>query len=92
MKYKYAKTDTERQALNEDYFFSYKQRPDLIIEELNLDDLACNKEKIGLNGSPTKVRAIENVVIQNKNSQRLSGSDNDIKSLIKKLKHSHILE
>jgi len=91
MKYKYAKTKTELQAVNEDYFNSFKERPYLNIEELNLDDLQCDMERVGLTGSPTKVKAIENVVIKGKDSKRLSSSNRDIKTLINALIESKVV-
>jgi electron transfer flavoprotein beta subunit len=91
MKYKYAKTKTELQAVNEDYLNSFKERPYLNIEELNLDDLQCDMERVGLTGSPTKVKAIENVVIKGKESKRLSSSNRDIKTLINALIESKVV-
>ena len=91
MKYKYAKTNTELQALNEDYMNSFKEKPYLNIEELNLDDLGCDIERVGLKGSPTKVKNIENVVFKSKDSKRLTASNRDIKGLIKTLIESRVV-
>ncbi len=81
MKYKYAKTDSELQSMNEDYTYLIKDRAYLKIKEINLDDLDCDLEKVGLAGSPTKVKKIENIVIKSKESKKLTSSDEDINEL-----------
>ena len=91
MKYKYARTNTELQASSEDYFTSFKDRPYLNIEELNLDDLGCDIEKVGLKGSPTKVKSIENVVMKSKDSKILNASSRDLKGLIRTLLESRVV-
>lgn len=45
----------------------------------------------GLVGSPTKVKKIENVVFQAKESKRLTAADADIESLMVELIASHTL-
>ena len=47
--------------------------------------------QLGLQGSPTKVKRIENVVFAAKEAKRLSADDADIDSLIKELIASHTL-
>lgn len=90
MKYKYARTATEHQTESDDYI-NFKDRGYLNIEELNMDDLACDIVKVGLSGSPTKVKAIENVVLQVKDSKVLSAEDKDIEELMKELVTNHTL-
>jgi electron transfer flavoprotein beta subunit len=46
---------------------------------------------LGLTGSPTKVKKIENVVFQAKEAKRLSSSDEDINELMVELIASHTL-
>ena len=48
-------------------------------------------QQLGLQGSPTKVKKIENVVFAAKEAKRLSADDADIDSLIKELIASHTL-
>jgi len=44
-----------------------------------------------LNGSPTKVKKIENIVFTVKESKRLTANDADIDSLMKELINNHTL-
>ena len=45
----------------------------------------------GLNGSPTKVKTVQNIVFQAKESQTLTGSDSDVEGLIKELLDKKII-
>jgi electron transfer flavoprotein beta subunit len=45
----------------------------------------------GLNGSPTKVKAIKNIVFQAKESKTLTASDADIEGMIKELLDEKII-
>lgn len=45
----------------------------------------------GLSGSPTKVKAVKNIVFQAKESKTLSGSDSDMESLMKELLEEKII-
>jgi len=45
----------------------------------------------GLTGSPTKVKAIENIVFQAKENKTLSASDSEIEELIIELIDSHTI-
>ncbi|MFR4396900.1 MAG: electron transfer flavoprotein beta subunit/FixA family protein, partial [Alistipes finegoldii] len=47
--------------------------------------------QLGLAGSPTKVKKIENVVFQAKEAKKLTSSDEDINSLMVELIASHTL-
>ena len=42
-------------------------------------------------GSPTKVKKIENIILQAKESRTLSDSDADIEGLVKELISSHTI-
>ena len=48
-------------------------------------------EQLGLSGSPTKVKKIENVVLQAKEAKTLTAEDADIESLMVELISSHTL-
>ena len=92
MKYKHAKTQTELQTIDDDYMNqTIKNRAYLQIEELSLDDLSCEECKIGLAGSPTKVKKIDNVVLQGKDSKVIADKDTDIKHLMNDLIKNHTL-
>jgi electron transfer flavoprotein beta subunit len=91
MKYKHARTVTELQNETKDYTELYNLRPYLQLEEWTVDDLQADVSMLGLSGSPTKVKKIENVVFQIKDSKVLSSSDADIDSLMKELIGSHVI-
>lgn len=92
MKYKHAKTQTELQTIDDDYINqTIKNKAYLHIEELSLDDLDCEPDKIGLQGSPTKVKKIDNVVLQGKDSKVIADKDADIKHLMNDLIKNHTL-
>ena len=50
-----------------------------------------DENQLGLSGSPTKVKKIENVVFQAKESKRLTADDRDIEELMVELIASHTL-
>ncbi len=92
MKYKHAKTVTEVQEQTEDYYMSLIQsRPYLNIAEWGVADVEAEDPELGLTGSPTKVKKIENIVFQAKESKRFTSSDSDIDSLMKELITSHTI-
>ena len=91
MKYKHARTVTELQNETKDYTELYNERPYLLIEEWSAEDLKADTAGLGLSGSPTKVKKIENVVFQHKESKTLSSSDKDIEKLMQTLISSHII-
>ena len=91
MKYKKACTLSEQQENDRDYTDVLETKPYLRINEWSASDLDANIDFLGLSGSPTKVKKIENVVLAQKESKLLSTSDQDIDELIKELISSHIL-
>lgn len=91
MKYKYAKIRSEMQGLDEEAAALFDKRPYLRITEWNVGDIEADAQQLGLLGSPTKVKAIENVVFQAKESRKLTASDADINSLMVELIASHTL-
>ncbi|MCK9618329.1 MAG: electron transfer flavoprotein subunit beta/FixA family protein [Lentimicrobiaceae bacterium] len=91
MKFKHARTVTELQEESKDYTELYNHRPYLNIEEWSAADLNADVEKLGLSGSPTKVKKIENVVFQHKDSKVLAATDSDINSLMMELINSHVI-
>jgi len=91
MKYKHARTVTELQNETKDYTELYNQRPYLQIDEWTVDDLHADVEMLGLSGSPTKVKKIENVVFAHKDSKVMTSSDEDMNNLMKELIVSHVI-
>ncbi len=90
MQNKHARTVTELQSETRDYTELYQDRPYLQIEEWGVDDIHADIEHLGLSGSPTKVKKIENVVLQHKDT-RVIHSTQEIESLIKELLDNHII-
>ncbi len=91
MQFKHAKTVTELQKENEDYTTLYNDRPDLNIPEWTVNDIETDPEQLGLTGSPTKVKTIENVVLQAKDSKVISALDAEIESMMIELIKSHTI-
>ncbi len=91
MKYKHCRTVTELQNETKDYTELYNDRPWLLIEEWSADDVHADAPSLGLQGSPTKVKKIENVVFQHKESKVMGSSDKEIEKLMQTLIASHII-
>jgi electron transfer flavoprotein beta subunit len=91
MKYKHAKTVSEIQSANEDYLHLYNDRPYLNITEWSVNEIDHDPVQLGLNGSPTKVKKIENVVLQAKDSRIIPAEDGGIEELMKELIDSHTI-
>ena len=91
MKYKHARTTTEQQDATEDYLNLYHTRPYLNIEEWSTNDIVVDDAALGLSGSPTKVKKIENVVFKAKESKVLTSSDIEIDELMKELIENHTI-
>ena len=56
----------------------YEKRPYLNIPEWSVADVNGDLAQCGLSGSPTKVKAIQNIVFQAKESKTLTSSDKDV--------------
>lgn len=95
MKYKraLAPMELERGTSYHDlpYADQYEKKPYLRIPQLTCADVNADLQQCGLAGSPTKVKAVENIVFKAKESRRLTGSDADINELIKELLTSHTI-
>ena len=92
MKYKYAMIPSEVAAAPDSVASQLvAERDYLKIMELTAADIVCDEQQLGLSGSPTKVKKIENVVFQAKEAKCLTSSDEDINSLMVELIASHTL-
>jgi len=91
MKYKHAKTVTESQNASEDYINLTADRPFLNIPEMSVNDIDADPNWLGLTGSPTKVKKIENIVFQAKEAKRLTAADDEINELMKELIANHTI-
>jgi electron transfer flavoprotein, beta subunit len=90
-KYKYALSPTEKTKAPAAIQQLVDERPYLNIQEWNAAFVDADPTQIGLPGSPTKVKAIENVVFTAKESRRLENNDEQIEDLIKELIASHTI-
>jgi electron transfer flavoprotein beta subunit len=90
-KYKYAKTFSEKQTENNGYVHLYHSRPYLNLVEWSAADVNADPKQCGLSGSPTKVKKIENVVFQTKESKSLDASDEQIEALMVELITNHTI-
>jgi len=90
-KYKHAKTITEKQQGNLDYTDLYNTRDYLNLVEWSVSDVNGDLAQCGLAGSPTKVKKIENIVFQAKESKTFSSSDREVEDLIIELLANHTI-
>lgn len=91
MKYKRAMVPMEMPQEGLPYADEYTKKPYLTLGQLNANDINADLQQCGLNGSPTKVKAVQNIVFKTKESKTLTSSDNDIDNLIKELLTNHTI-
>ena len=91
MKYKHAKTITESQNESEDFINLTADRPFLNITEWSVNDIDADSKWLGLTGSPTKVKKIENIVFQAKEAKHLTADDTEINELMQELIANHTI-
>lgn len=91
MKYKHARTVSELQDATEDYLQLYNSRPYLQILELSVADVQADLVQLGLSGSPTKVKNIENVVLQAKESKSIGNNLQEIEDMMVELIKNHTI-
>jgi len=92
MKYKYASCPMERPAeLDERMAKLYADRDYLTLNQWSVADVDGDASQCGLAGSPTKVKAVKNIVFQAKESKTLTSSDADVEGLIQELLNEKII-
>jgi electron transfer flavoprotein beta subunit len=91
MQYKYAVTPSEKQNLTDEVKALVEARPHLQLQEWGAAFVEADPKQIGMAGSPTKVKAVENVVFTAKESRRLDNNDEQIEDLIKELITNHTI-
>ena len=99
MKYKRATCPMERsltpnpspEGEGSDYSYLYEERPYLTLTQWSVEDVEGDPEQCGLSGSPTKVKAVKNIVFQAKESKTLTASDADVEGMIKELLEEKII-
>lgn len=96
MKYKRALAAQEKAAITQNgealpYAELYDKKPYLNLTEWSTADVNADLSQCGLSGSPTKVKAIQNIVFQTKESKTMTGSDKDVEDLIVELLANHTI-
>lgn len=91
MQYKYAVSPSEKEKLDDKLKAIVEKRPNLNIQEWGAAFVEADPQQIGMAGSPTKVKAIENVVFTAKQSLSLENNDEQIEQLIKELIANHTI-
>lgn len=94
MQYKYARTQTElnsKSSSSELIQELHIKRPYLTIPEWGVEDIGAEMEKIGLAGSPTKVKSVESIVLTSDENKVLKDTDDDIELMIKELIENHTI-
>ena len=95
MKFKRAKAPMELAPgttwADQPYADQYEKKPYLKLGQLNCADVNADLQQCGLAGSPTKVKNVENIVFKAKESKVLTGSDEDINSLVQELLANHTI-
>ena len=90
IKYKYATCPMERTG-DEPWKALYDERSYLTLNQWSVADVDGDPEQCGLSGSPTKVKTVQNIVFQAKESKTLTSSDSDVESMIKELLDEKII-
>jgi len=92
MKYKRATAPMERPADGSlPHAEEYDKKPYLTVTQWGTADVDADLQQCGLAGSPTKVKAVQNIVFKAKESKRLTAADAEVESLIKELLDSHTI-
>ena len=92
MKYKYATCPMERPAEADERMEKlYAERDYLTLNQWSVADVDGDVNQCGLAGSPTKVKAVKNIVFQAKESKTLTASDADVEGMIKELLDEKII-
>lgn len=101
MKYKKAMTRSELGKLHADADYTDAEflaeeaeqlkKKDLLIHEYTAEDVEAELERVGLKGSPTKVKNIESVVISGAETKMVEANENGISNMIHELIEDHTL-
>lgn len=86
-----AATPQEQAAQDYPYLAQAEHDKALCLKEWNLEYVGGDPARCGLAGSPTKVKAVENVVFKAKESKRFTAADEDIRSLVGELLANHTI-
>lgn len=91
MKYKRAMAPMEMPAEGLPYAEEYQKKPYLTVTQWGTADVDADLAQCGLSGSPTKVKAVQNIVFKAKESKTLTASDADVEGMIQELLANHTI-
>ena len=77
--------EAKRQGCTVDALVEGLQKKGLFIETWGAEDIAADLARIGISGSPTKVKKIENVVLAGRNLKLYSPDDAGVRDLVSEL-------
>jgi electron transfer flavoprotein beta subunit len=77
--------EAKRQGCTVDALVEGLQKKGLFIETWGAEDIAADLARIGISGSPTKVKKIENVVLAGRNLKLYSPDDSGVRDLVSEL-------
>lgn len=90
MKYKRATAPIERTP-DMLYAEEYEKKPYLTLTQWGAADIDADPAQCGMAGSPTKVKAVQNIVFKAKESKCLTAADAEVEELIKELLENHTI-
>lgn len=90
LKYKYAACPSER-IPDDPRAALYAERPYLTLTQWSVADVDGDPSQCGFAGSPTRVKSVQNIVFQAKESKTLTASDADVEGLIQELLQEKII-
>ena len=90
MKYKYAACPLEM-AEDDPRMALRKLRPELVLNQWSVADVDGDPSQCGMSGSPTKVKEVQSIAFQAKESKTMDGSDENINGLITELLNEKII-
>ncbi len=95
-KYKRALGAQEKAAITAEgktigYSYLYEERPYLNVQEWTTATVHADLVQCGLSGSPTKVKAVQSISFQAKESKTMTGSDKDVEGLVVELLSNRII-
>lgn len=91
MKFKRAVSPSEKAKLTPELQVIVDAHPELQLQEWGAAFVEADPAQIGMAGSPTKVKAIENVVFTAKENLCLDNNDEQIENLVKELIANHTI-
>lgn len=91
MKYKRAMAPMEMPAEGLPYAEEYQKKPYLTVTQWGTADVDADLAQCGLSGSPTKVKAVQNIVFKAKESKTLTASNADVEGMIQELLANHTI-